>query len=123
MDELNHLGWVVYKSYDIAGHLVGIRTNSEVCAEWLESTFGRYEISDEEADPYFSLWVPEQRSESRRPYYVLYRESDDLLRTLDPSKLAQRLVSELELFMLQSRDDALFLKSCVVARDGVRALI
>src|SRR5947207_1505445 len=123
MDELNHLGWVVYKSYDIAGYLVGIRTNSEACAEWLESTLGRYEISDEEADPYFSLWVPEQKSATRRQYYVLYREADDLLRVLDPAKLAQRLLSELETFTLRNRSDALFLASSVVSRNGVSALI
>jgi hypothetical protein len=123
MDELNHLGWVVYKSYDIDGYLIGIRTNSEVCAEWLESVLGRYEVSDEEAEPYFSLWVPEQKSQTRKQYYVLYREADDILRVLDPAKLAQRLLSELETFTLRNREDALFLASAVVSRDGVSALV
>jgi len=123
MDELNHLGWVVYKSYDIGGYLIGIRTNSEACAEWLESTLGRYEVSDEEAEPYFSLWIPEQTSKTRKQYNVLYREADDILRVLDPAKLAQRLLSELETFTLRHRRDALFLASSVVARDGVHALI
>ena len=30
MDSLNHLGWVVYKSYEIGGYVFGIRTNSEL---------------------------------------------------------------------------------------------
>jgi len=123
MDELNHLGWVVYKSYDIGGFLVGIRTNSELAAEWLESTLGRYEITDDEAEPYFSLWIPEQRSKTRKQYYVLYREAEDILRVLDPAKLAQRLLSELETFTLRYRQDALFLASSVVLRDGISALI
>src|SRR5207302_902583 len=101
---------------------IGIRTNSGPCAEWLESALGRYEVSDE-AEPYFSLWVPEQTSKTRKQYYVLYREAEELLRVLDPAKLAHRLLAELESFMLRDRSDSLFLQSAVVARDGVHALV
>ncbi|HKP18693.1 MAG TPA: hypothetical protein VJT84_09445 [Gaiellaceae bacterium] len=122
MDELNHLGWVVYKSYEIAGYGIGIRTNSEACAQWLDVVLGAYEIDDEE-EPYYSLWMPEQSSGPAKQYYVLYRESSDLLRTLDPAKIAQRLLSELESFALRSRRDAVFLEHCVVERNGARALV
>jgi hypothetical protein len=123
MDELNHLGWVVYKSYEIAGYGIGIRTNSEACAEWLDDVLGAYEIDDDEEEPYYSLWVPERRAGPAKQYYILYRESSDLVRTLDPAKMAQRLFSELEAFALRSRRDAVFLEQCVIEKDGVRALV
>src|SRR5689334_7781483 len=111
MDNLNHLGWVVYKSYVVGGYLFGIRTNSETCGEWLDTALSSYEIDDEEAEPYYSLWVPEERSAVGKQYHVLYRESDDLLRTLDPAKLAERLLQEVESFTLRTRDDRLFLNA------------
>jgi hypothetical protein len=122
MDELNHLGWVVYKSYDIGGYLVGVRTNSEECAEWLDETLKAYEIDDEEAEPYYSLWVPEQTGIGKQ-YYVLYREADDLLRTLDPGLLAERLFAELSTFLLRRHTDAVFTDYCVVEHEGIRALV
>lgn len=122
MDHLNHLGWVVYKSYEVGGYVFGIRTNSELAGEWLEATLGGYE-TDEESEPYYSLWVPEEMKAVGRQYHVLYRESDDLMRTTDPARLAQRLLAEVEAFTLRRRRDALFLDACVVGRDGVSALV
>jgi hypothetical protein len=123
MDELNHLGWVVHRTYEIGGYLFGIRTNNLDAAEWLERTLAAYEAPDEEAEPYFSLWVPEQTHGPARQYYVLYRESEDMLRTLDPAKLAQRLLAELETFTLRRRTDGVFLDACVVGRGGAHALV
>jgi len=122
MDHLNHLGWVVYKSYEIGGYIFGIRTNSELAGEWLEATLAAYE-SDEEAEPYYSLWVPEEQKAVGKQYHVLYRESDDLMRTTDPARLAQRLLAEVEAFTLRRRQDGLFLDACVVERGGLAALV
>jgi hypothetical protein len=123
MDELNHLGWVVYKTYEIGGYVFGIRTNNLDAGEWLEHTLAAYEVTDEESEPYFSLWVPEQTGGPAKQYYVLYRESDDMVRTLDPAKLAQRLLAELETFALRRRTDGIFLDACVVERGGAHALV
>src|SRR6266849_2891797 len=124
MDELNHLGWVVYKSFDFAGHLLGIRTNSPECGEWLSHTLAPYEVLDEEAEPIYSIWVPETDDEAvGKRYFVLYKESTDLVRTFDPAKLAQRLLWELEAFPLRRRDDAVYLEACVAVQNGARALI
>src|SRR5439155_21393292 len=123
MDELNHLGWVVYRTYDVGGYMFGIRTNSEACGEWLDATLGEYLVTDDEADPFFSLWVPEQEEKIGNFYHVLYRESDDVLRTLDPGRLAQRLLAELATFTLRQRDDAVYMDACVVERGGVHALV
>src|SRR5206468_342091 len=114
MDELNHLGWVVYKTYAIGGYMFGIRTNSLECGEWLETTLAAYEVVDEEAEPYFSLWVPEEAEGVGKQYYILYRESEDLLRTLEPARLAERLLGELVPFTLRKKDDAVYLDACVV---------
>ncbi len=122
MDSLNHLGWVVYKSYEIGGYVFGIRTNSELAGEWLNATLAAYE-TDEEAEPYYSLWIPEEQKAVGKQYNVLYRESDDLLRTVDPARLAQRLLAEVETFTLRRRQDGLFLDACVVERDGLAALV
>src|SRR5437867_13161835 len=101
MDELNHLGWVVQKSYDVAGHLLGIRTNSEVCGEWLDATLSKYE-TDEETEPYFSLWLPDEEGFGRG-YYVLYKEGTEAFRTLNPALLALRLVQELDRLAFRTR--------------------
>src|SRR5712692_7636218 len=113
MDTLNHLGWVVYKTYEVGGYMFGIRTNSEDAGAWLKQTLGAFEIDDDEAEPYFSLWVPERSDGAAKQYYILYRESDDLLRTLNPAKLAQRLLAELGTFTLREREEAVFLDACI----------
>jgi hypothetical protein len=123
MESLNRLGWAVHKSYAVGGHLFGIRTNSEICGAWLESTLGAYEVREQEADPCYSLWVPEEQRRNVRQHYVLYRHSDDLLRTLDPASLARGLLAEIETFALRSRDDRLFVDAGVIERNGRTALV
>jgi hypothetical protein len=120
MDKLNRLGWAVYKSYEVGGHQFGIRTNSETCAEWLDSTLGAYE-TDDETEPWFSLWAPV--GAVGKGYYVLHRGTDDVIRTLDPAHVAQRLLAEIEGFLLRERTDLLFFEAAVVQRDGVAALV
>jgi hypothetical protein len=122
MDKLNHLGWVVHKSYEIGGYVFGIRTNSEDCGDWLAHVLDAYEAEDE-SEPYYSLWIPEEAEAVGSKFYVLYRESDELVRTLDPTVMAQRLLAELASFALRRRTEGIFLNACVVERGGMRALI
>src|SRR3972149_5964070 len=42
MDALDHLGWVVHRSYEIGRMQFGVRTNSEACGEWLGETVSQY---------------------------------------------------------------------------------
>src|SRR4051794_9091949 len=124
MDELNHLGWVVYKSFEFAGHLLGIRTNSEDVGDWLSHALGAYEVHDTEAEPVYSIWIPEVDDDSvGQRYLVLYREASDLLRTFDTARLAQRLIWELETFALRRRDDAVYLNAGIAGTEGATALI
>jgi hypothetical protein len=123
MDKLDHLGWVVHRAYEIDGYMVGVRTNSEDCGDWLDSVLADYELRGETAEPYYSVWVAEPSDSVGSAYHVLYRESTDLVRTFDPAALAQRLLGELATFRLRRRSDSLFLDACVVERGGATALV
>jgi hypothetical protein len=123
MDELNHLGWVVYKSYEFAGHLIGIRTNSDTTGEWLDETFKAYEVTDEEAEPYYSLYMADEDEAFGSRYNILYREGDEIFKSFDPAGVARRLVAELNGLALKRRDDAVFLDSAIVGFNGLNALV
>jgi hypothetical protein len=121
MDQLDHLGWVVSKSYRVGSFVFGIRTNSGQAAEWLDETFGGFEIP-EEVDPYYSLYVGRNDGVGRG-FHILYRESTDIARSLDPAVVARRLVHELEALALRDSDGAVYLPCGVIERNGVRALV
>jgi hypothetical protein len=123
MDKLDHLGWVVHRAYEIDGYVVGVRTNSEDCGDWLDAVLEDYELRGESAEPYYSIWIAESSDSVGSAYHVLYRESTDLVRTFDPATLARRLVAELATFRLRSRAESLFLDACVVERGGTTALV
>lgn len=106
----------------MANHLVGIRTNSEEAGAWLDDVFAAFE-TEEEADPYYSIWVPEGDEGVGRQFYILYRESTDLIRTFHPAALARRLVAELDVLALRTSDLAPILDACIVRRNGVSALV
>jgi hypothetical protein len=113
---------VVYKSYEVGNHFFGIRTNSHEAAAWLDATLGKYEVTDEEADPYYSLFIGQDEGVGQ-PYHIIYKEGSDLIRSLDAGAIAQRLMHDLEFLTLRGRDDAAYLGCCVVSRNGVRALV
>lgn len=123
MTELDRLGWVVYKTFEIGRHLVGVRTNSEEAGRWLTDVLGTYEV-DEEAEPFFSVWVPEpSRVRSIRRFHILYQEAGELTRSHSPGEIGERLIAELAKFAFRQRDDAVYLDAVVVERDGSTALI
>lgn len=113
---------MVYRSYVVGNHLVGIRTNSKLADEWLADTFAAYEVTDEESDPYYSIYIGEAKGFGR-PYHILYREATDLIRTFDPAEVARKLVAELDLLTLKNHRDAPVLEAYVVSRNGVNALV
>jgi hypothetical protein len=117
MDELDHLGWVVYRSYEIAGVELGIRTNSYAVAEWLDDVLGRYRV-DEDADPYYSILVPEDSRGVGRRFNLLYRESTSIARGFDLAPLARTLLAELEAVDFAGRDDGLYLACGLLRRHG-----
>jgi len=113
---------VVHRNYELGSWLVGIRSNSEAVGEWLDWALGEF-ASDEEADPYYSIHVGEQRGANSRGYHILYRETIKLARTFDLAGVGRTLLTELESFLFSERDDALFADATIVASNGRVGLI
>jgi hypothetical protein len=125
MDELDHLGWVAQRSFEIGNTLVGVRTNSEGFVRWLDEALGDY-AADEETDPFYSVHLADgEPSPSRvgKPMHVLYAEEKALVRTFDLSLLTRALIAEFESFLHEERDDALYLGSDLVFRGNSVALV
>jgi len=122
MDELDQLGWLVQGSFEIGNHLIGLRTNSHECWAWLSEMLSAYAV-EEPADPYYSIYVPAANRTVGRGYTILYRESQALFRSFDQGTVAAALLSELDSYLHAQRDDALYLRYALVAREGVNALI
>lgn len=123
MDELDHLGWVVQQSYEIGQFLVGVRTNSEPFAAWLDDALAEYRTS-EKAAPYYSILVAE--GEDRTPgkrFHIIYRESMALTRSFDLGAVVRTLLAELEALLFHSRDDAIYADAALVGTDGVTGLV
>jgi hypothetical protein len=113
---------VVHRNYEIEGLLFGIRSNSEEVGDWLHDVLGEYELTDEEADPYYSILLADEKGVGKR-FHVLYEESRALVKTHDLRELGQALLYELESLALRGRKDAVYLEMAVVERDGVTALV
>ena len=122
MDELGHLGWVAHRSYEIDGMLFGIRTNSEACAGWLDDVLGDHAVTDEVAEPNYSIVIGQKARIGKR-YHILYRDSGVLVRTFDLKTLARVLIAEVESLTFFDRDDAAYVQQALVTRDGVNALV
>jgi hypothetical protein len=114
---------VVQRTYELGGMLFGVRTNSEACGAWLSDVLARYEVADDDIEPYYSLHLAEPRQTVGKPFHILYREATALLRTFDLVELGRAFLSELETHRLRERTDALHVRAAVVSRDGVDALV
>lgn len=122
MDRLDHLGWVVHQSFEVGGVEFGLRTNSEVCASWLEAVFGDYMI-DDETDPYYSILIGESNGKPGKPFHILYEESRAVVRTHDPHLLGKAVMAQFEFAGSSDRRDAAFLEAAAVELDGVIGLV
>ena len=112
----------MYRSYEIGGRFFGVRTNSEPVGVWLDEVLAEYEVTDAEADPYYSIYVAEERGIGKS-FHVLYREAIGLVRTFDLETLGQALLSELASYTLAEREEAIHIEAAVVAKDGATALV
>ena len=96
MDKLDHLGWVVSSSYAIGDVRFAVRSTSHAFGEWLSDTLGAYEVDDVE-DFLYSVVVPEPPSDGKaKEFFILYKGSSAIIRTLDPVTLGRGLLAELE---------------------------
>jgi hypothetical protein len=80
---------------------------------------------DAEAPTHYSIVVEEEAPERKgeKPFHILYRGTITLVRTLDLTMLGRMLLSELELSMLDDRDDLIFVEAAPVAANGVNVLV
>jgi hypothetical protein len=113
---------VVTKSFVIGNAIVGIRTNSEACGEWLDATLADYRYADDDPSPYYSLYIAESDGGIGQPFHVLYREATTVLKTFDLEELGRALVADLETHTLSQRGDAIYVLCSPVAKRGVTAL-
>lgn len=109
------------RSFAVGDYVFGVRSNLPAIGEWLE-VLATYEIPVEEADPYYSIWIGEDRG-AVRGFHILYREGQACLRTFDLAALAQLFFSELETLMLPGDDSALHIRLGVIGRSGRSLLV
>ncbi len=112
------------QSYSFHGHLVGIRTTSEAFAAWLDETLAEYR-SETEAPTHYSIVVEDPAIErtGEKRFHILYRGTITIARTLDLATVGRMLLSELELSMLDDRNDLIFVEATPVAANGVSVLV
>ncbi len=96
MDKLDHLGWVVSSSFAIGDVRFAVRSTSHAFGEWLSDALGAYEVDDVEEFLY-SVVVPEPPADGKaKEFFILYKGSSAIVRTLDPVALGRGLLAELE---------------------------
>jgi hypothetical protein len=124
MDQLNHLGWVVHRAYEVGGVQFGVRTNSQGFGDWLDDVFSEWRISEEDVAPYYSVLVADgDDGQVGKRYHILYEESRALLKTLDLRQVGEGLVAQFEQVATTDRDDAVYLNSGLVTYGDVVALV
>ena len=123
MDKLDHLGWVVSSSFAIGDVRFAVRSTSHAFGEWLSDTLGAYEVEDVEEFLY-SVVVPEPPADGKaKEFFILYKGSSAIVRTLDPASLGRGLLAELEGHRLHERDDAVYVMASVAQVRGEPVMI
>jgi hypothetical protein len=111
----------VSQSYDVGGRKFGLRTNSEQFARWADQALGAYRI-DEELSPYFSVFIAETGKPGKR-FHLVYVQTRVLIRARKVETIARALISQLELFLLPKRHDAIYGEMTVISSNGLLALV
>lgn len=124
MDKLDHLGWVVSRSYAIGDVRFAVRSTSHAFSAWLSETLAAYEVDDVE-DYLYSIVVPDPPPAGKKPkeFCILYKGSSAVVRTLDPASLGRGLLTELDGHRLHDLDDAVYLTASVAEVGGEPVLI
>src|SRR2546428_11639545 len=125
MTELDRLGWAVEGSFEFGGAHIGIRTTSERFWGWLETALAQYRIS-ETSIPVYSIVTGDGSGRgvtAKERYHILYKGTIAIARTRDIETLVQTFRSDLESYLFEDRDDAIFADMNVVSRGGITALV
>jgi hypothetical protein len=122
MDELGHLGWVAHQSYELEGLMFGIRTDSTVFAGWLAEVLPATLVTDQQANPNYSILIGPSESKVGKRFHILYRDSTPLIRTLDVADLVRTLLGDLDTLNFWRRKDAVYVQATFLSAGGVDAL-
>jgi hypothetical protein len=125
MTELDRLGWAVEGSFEFGGAHVGIRTTSERFWGWLESSLAEHHTAGTSI-PVYSIVTgegPGKAGVAKERYHILYKGTIAIARTRDMLTLVETFRSDLEAYLFEDRDDAIFADMNVVSRGGVNALV
>lgn len=122
MDKLDHLVWVVSSSFAIGDVRFAVRSTSHAFGEWLSDVLGAYEVDDVEEFLY-SVVAPEPAAGKTKEFFILYKGSSAIVRTLDPVSLGRGLITELQGHRLHDLDDAVYVMASVAQVRGEPVVI
>jgi hypothetical protein len=125
MNELDRLGWAVESSFALGGASFAVRSTSKEFGEWLERALGTYRITTK-APIHYSIVVADDDSAGglvKEKYHALYKGTIAIVKTLDLKTLVRTFLSDLEQYLWQDRDDAIYADVVPVSLDGVTALV
>lgn len=124
MGKLDHLGWVVHRTYELQGVRLGVRTTSEAFGAWMDEALAGFRVPGEAAPHYSVLVAREPGGAGRlgRGFHILYRGVTPLVRTLHLPTLRGALLAELESFRFPEREDAIYLRAGIL-KAGEQAVL
>ena len=123
MDKLDHLVWVASSSFAIGDVRFAVRSTSHAFGDWLSATLGAYEVEDVE-DFLYSVVAPEPSAGGKsKEFFILYKGSSAIVRTLDPVSLGRGVLTELEGHRLHDLDDAVYVMASVAQLRGEPVVI
>jgi hypothetical protein len=109
----------------LGGAEVGVRSTSREFGQWLDGALRTYR-SRAQYYPIYSIVIAEasaQGGRAKERYHILYKGTIATIKTPDIQTLIQTFLSDLEMFLLPDRTDAIFADMNVVSLDGVNALV
>src|ERR671919_1706118 len=105
MQKLDHLGWVVYQWYEVAGRRFGVRTTSEAFGEWIDYALSEYRTDPDDEDPVYSLLVAKDSgTRGTKGYHILYKWTGCLVRTLHLPTLGRAFLASVDVMESGDRE-------------------
>ncbi|MGH2573342.1 MAG: hypothetical protein ACRDGU_07670 [Actinomycetota bacterium] len=114
-----------FSNFKFGENAFQIRTTSRRFARWMNATLSAYRVR-RKAPVAFSVVIAggeEDRIRARKRFHVLYQGTQRIIRTKDIGTLARGLFAEIERALLPERDDALYLGTPAIAKEGKIALV
>ena len=111
--------------YEIESVRMGIRSTSAAFMHWIDGLLGEFRVQ-EKALVWFSVFVADEANSGgrgRRPFHIMYKGGQNIVRTLHLKTLGRVLLADLAAIPLYGQDDAIYLDCALVSVDGSTALV